>query len=306
MIARDRMLGVPGEFRYAECAACGCLFLADPPASLDAYYPASYYAFAPRRPRARAREALRTLRLRVAYLGDGAVGGLLRRNMPAPLRFARSWFAHTAAGTDARILDVGCGSGDLVRDLARVGFRHVVGIDPYLADAAPTPPHGARLVRGTVDQLAGEFDLVMFHHSLEHAPDHASVLRHVARLLRPGGWCLVRTPTVPCLAWERYRDRWVQLDAPRHLVIHSPRSMRMMAERAGLVLERVEYDSTEFQFVGSELYRRDRSLRDGLAAFTRRQRRGFAQQAAALNARSQGDQAAFFLRKPTRTAPPSR
>jgi len=39
----------------------------------------------------------------------------------------------------------------------------------------------------------------------------------------PGGWCVIRIPTVSSFAWEHYREQWVQLDAPRHFFLHKVR-----------------------------------------------------------------------------------
>jgi hypothetical protein len=74
-------------------------------------------------------------------------------------------------------------------------------------------------------------------------------------------------------------------------------SLRRLGAAAGLVLEHVEYDSTEFQFIGSELYRQDRTLAELPTAFPAARRRRFRRMAAALNRQGRGDQAAFYFRK---------
>jgi hypothetical protein len=45
----------------------------------------------------------------------------------------------------------------------------------------------------------------------------------------------------------------VQLDCPRHLAIHTSRSMEQAAGLAGLTIAKTVYDSSAFQFWGSEL-----------------------------------------------------
>ncbi|MBA3672023.1 MAG: class I SAM-dependent methyltransferase, partial [Gemmatimonadaceae bacterium] len=197
----------------------------------------------------------------------------------------------------SRILDVGCGQGLLLQRLVDAGFDGAIGIDPFIA--ADARYAGRILVkRGTLDEMDGTFDLVMFHHSLEHIGSQRDTLARAAELLRDGGHCLVRIPVADSWAWEEYRDRWVQLDAPRHLFLHSVNSLRQLAESVGLQLDRVVHDSTAFAMEGSELYRRDRPL-TGLpsAGFSPEQRRAFGRQARELNASGRGDQAAFYLRK---------
>jgi SAM-dependent methyltransferase len=146
-------------------------------------------------------------------------------------------------------------------------------------------------------EMSGEFDLVMLHHTLEHMPHQQEALTQVAGLLRSGGMCLVRIPVLPNEAWNRYRENWVQLDAPRHLYIHTPDSLCRVAVRAGLTLECTEFDSTELQFTGSELYARDRPLSQLNGAFSDRELRTYRAEAARLNAAGRGDQAAFYFRK---------
>ena len=66
----------------------------------------------------------------------------------------------------------------------------------------------------------------------------------------------------------------------------------------GLVLDNVIHDSTEFQFLGSELYRKDCTLDELGTAFSKRERRRYRRLAQRLNAEQRGDQAAFYFRKP--------
>jgi SAM-dependent methyltransferase len=46
-----------------------------------------------------------------------------------------------------------------------------------------------------------------------------------ASLLACKGIIVVRIPAVSSYAWERYGVAWMQLDAPRHFFLHSPKSM---------------------------------------------------------------------------------
>jgi SAM-dependent methyltransferase len=291
---REMMFGTRQTFEYFRCVECGCCQLCG---TVDnaAQYPSEYHAFE-MQPRPRGmRGVLRRVRNRGVFRGD-VVGRLLSALAPYPVGSARNWFARTRADIRARILDVGCGSGELVRDLREAGFPNAVGIDPFVPREV-VQACGGSVRSAWLHETGGEYDVVMMHHVLEHMQDQEGALRDAARLLRPGGHCLVRVPIIPSHAWDRYRENWVQLDAPRHLFVHSERSLTMLAARAGLELECVEHDSTEFQFAGSELYERDLPLAHLPHAYSRAQLRRFRRAARRLNIARRGDQAAFYFRK---------
>jgi SAM-dependent methyltransferase len=81
----------------------------------------------------------------------------------------------------ARVLEVGCGRGDLARALARSGYR-VIAIDPE----AP----GGELFRATTLENfadADPFHAVVASLALHHVADLSGALDKIARLLRPQG-----------------------------------------------------------------------------------------------------------------------
>src|SRR4051812_45698876 len=193
------MLGTRDTFDYFECAGCSCVQIVDVPANLGAYYPPNYYAFEESRPRGW-QPALRRLVGKLAR-GSGVVTALLDVAVPHPVVRARGWIEITGARRRSSILDVGCGTGLLINDLAEAGFANVLGVDPYIAGDIEYPS-GARVVKGSLDDMEGTFDVVMMHHSLEHVPDQLETLQRVARLLARGGWLVVRTPTTSSWAWK--------------------------------------------------------------------------------------------------------
>lgn len=92
----------------------------------------------------------------------------------------------------ARVLEFGCGSGELTTALAIAG-HDVQGIDP-------AAPHGAQFRRVTLEQLdePAAYDAVVGAQALHRANDLDAALEQVAALLRPEGLLLLDE-----LAWER-------------------------------------------------------------------------------------------------------
>ena len=101
--------------------------------------------------------------------------------------------------------------------------------------------------------------------------------------------------------WESLLDRagvdWVQLDAPRHIFLHTEKSMQILCDQAGLTLSGVIYDSWNLQFYGSELYKRNIPLRANKEkeVFSGQQMDEFTTESITLNKKKQGDQACFYL-----------
>jgi SAM-dependent methyltransferase len=313
--AREMMFGFRDRFTYFQCTRCGCLQIAEFPPNMAKYYPETYYAYGgdARRfpePGNAPRRIANQLRNRYAVLGRGIVGRMLHRFRPqeevatcVAKHFPGDGVREVGLTVRSRVLDVGCGAGELLQALRSAGFRHLLGIDRYPAGGSVR--RAPMLESREIHEVSGQWDLVMFHHSFEHIADQKGTLDAVVRLLAPGGVCLIRVPIASSHAWEHYRVDWVQLDAPRHFFLHTEDSLQRLAGQAGLEISKVVHDSTAFQFLGSELYRRDIPLASGGAAdtearasaFTAEERAAMEQQARDLNRQRRGDQAAFYLRR---------
>jgi len=204
------------------------------------------------------------------------------------------WMTACRPRLDSRILDVGCGRGERLYELALAGFTNLRGVEPFIDHDVSVAP-GVTVTRGTLEALDGEFDLIMMHHALEHVVDPRATIRHLARLLAEGGVVVLRVPVIGKFAWRTYGVDWAQLDAPRHLYTFSENGIAALAASAGLEIQSVTYDSFEFQFKGSE---QARHLRDGHKqglSFSKRQIRQFKKRARMLNRARDGDQACFIL-----------
>src|SRR5882672_1010789 len=298
--AREMMLGLREEFQYYECGACGCLVLRDEPADWSRYYPAQYYSLT--RPRESwLKRKLKRARARRSLGGHGLLGRILVDRWGAPA-FA-DWMLRARVGYDSPIVDVGAGNGDLLRQMHDAGFTHLIGIEPYIACDADLAP-GLKLLKGDLERLCGTHALLMFNHSFEHLEDPRGTLLAARERLDRDGSVLIRMPVAGTLAWQKYGVNWVQLDAPRHICIQTVRSMGMLATQTGFELADVLFDSTGFQFWGSEQYVRDVPLMDPqshavnphASRFQADELARFESEAVRLNHEQLGDQACFYLR----------
>ena len=133
----------------------------------------------------------------------------------------------------ARVLDVGCGDGEVLAELSR--HYGAVGLDPRINDLALARIRGAtRLVAARGDQppFARSFDLVGLFDVVEHVADDAGLLRRAVELAVPGGFVLLTVPADPKL-WSKL-DRYAG-----HYRRYTRRALEGLLRDAGLERVRI-------------------------------------------------------------------
>jgi len=215
------MTGAPGWFSVVACATCGLRFTYPrlQAEDFETYYPRSYTAY---RPRSQGRR----LPSPGALLDRIRLGAIVRHG---PYR--RIWRLEPG-----RLLDVGCGTGELGAVFSAKGWT-VAGVEPSEAACTYARERGIDVHNGTLDDApwgSETFDAVIFNHSLEHIERPADALAAAAQLLRRGGMLIVSVPNFR--SWQRrvFGSRWFQLDLPRHLQHFERSSLGALVQRVGL------------------------------------------------------------------------
>jgi SAM-dependent methyltransferase len=201
-------------YTVVTCSACELRYTRPLPseAELAALYTAEYYGG--RRPRRLSWDTLRGLAHRVVM-----------------------WQRRRAllGRPPGRALDIGCGDGDFLAELARRGWR-VDGIEYSDAAAALARGKGIAVHQGDLASAgfpSGAFDVVTLWHVLEHLPEPAAALAEVRRVLRPDGLLVVEVPDSASLTFRLCREHWFPLDVPRHLQHFTPATLGALLERVG-------------------------------------------------------------------------
>ncbi|MGH2912603.1 MAG: GNAT family N-acetyltransferase [Solirubrobacteraceae bacterium] len=103
-------------------------------------------------------------------------------------------------GGGKRILEIGCGTGDLLQSLRERGFE-VEGIEPSEQAAELAREQGLDVRTATLEQLLAEsagtptrYDAVLLVNVLEHIPHAAEMLRGIHRLLATEGLLFISVP----------------------------------------------------------------------------------------------------------------
>jgi len=141
-------------------------------------------------------------------------------------------------GLDARILDIGCGMGSLLRALDHAGYSDVCGLEfsAFAAAQAQRNVRGKVIAADFLEADFGEarFDVIHAGEVIEHLRDPMSFFRRLRALLAPGGVFIYSTGNAAGVYARVLGTRWPYLVPEGHLVYYTPKTMARYFERAGL------------------------------------------------------------------------
>ena len=300
---KEMMFGLFDEFKYFKCSSCGCLQIKEFPNNIEKYYPSNYLDF-PKVERSPLKEFLMNSREK-AFLSDKGVFGKLLMFVFGFSDPNLLWASEANIQIDDYILEVGCGKGELLIKLRRAGFEKLLGIDAFIEKDIICDKN-LKIIKRDFSQFdVLKFDWIMFHHSFEHLKDPVETFKRINMLLNPTGNVLIRIPIIDSYAWEYYKTNWIQLDPPRHYFIHSIKSIEFLANKFNLKIKKIFYDSTAFQFLGSEQCKRKIPLMSSKSyvinpnnsIFHKEDLIQYSKKAKELNLKRKGDTACFILQK---------
>ena len=250
----DRLFSAGGKWNLVECSnlVCGMLWLDPAPAAADLPRLYSHYytheAEPPRRPSVLDRLFRRAEGAYLAeYYGYGEVRGTWLARIQATLMYLRPsrraaldadvFYLHACPGE--RLLEIGCGSGAMLRRMQLRGWQ-VEGIDFDPAAVAQAKGLGLQVSVGDILKMAlpaDAYNVVVMSHVIEHVPDPQSLLRECWRLLRPGGRLVMITPNSRALSHRLFSRYWMPLDPPRHLALFTVSALGRLGEAASFDVE---------------------------------------------------------------------
>jgi 2-polyprenyl-3-methyl-5-hydroxy-6-metoxy-1,4-benzoquinol methylase len=200
-VLRDVRLGIPGEYPLVKCLKCGLLYLNPQPESkdLDEHYPPEYHCY---------NQAIEDQTSGFVRWAHGT--GLQRR--------CRVIQKRRPGGS---LLDVGCATGLFLNAMRDFGQWNLTGIElSHSAAEYARQRFGLNVVEGSLEKGQFEpecFDIITLWDVLEHLDNPLEALRQVYRLLKPGGWILIKTPDPSGWDAKLFGGSWIGYEAPQHL-----------------------------------------------------------------------------------------
>jgi SAM-dependent methyltransferase len=235
------------ESRLLTCVGCGLgrLLPQPDPDQLRSFYPPEYYGDA------------------------GAKFSTLAELLVRVVAARRARFLCRGLSPGARVLDVGCGRGVLLSELADRGLE-VHGLEVSEAAVVGADPRTRIRIAWRLAEAgypSDWFDRVVLWHVLEHLPDPRETLDEIRRILKPGGRVVVAVPNFSSLQARWAGPDWFHLDLPRHLFHFPLPALRRLLTDCGFRCVSEHHFSLRqnpFGWVQSALNRRRSLPRNGL------------------------------------------
>ena len=256
----DRLHGISGEFGLNHCRHCNAVYLSPRPTikSLPLFYPDEYppHQLNPLRPSGFLRGIKEHFRNTIIYnryhykkfehkprIQPESLGTFLaymffffdekaRYNLPKEL--------FPPYIKEVKALDIGCGPGHFLTILKDLDFN-VYGIEPSeTAARIGKDKFGLDIKTGTLlDHKFPDnyFHFITMNHVLEHLHNPVDVLSEAKRILHPNGMIRIQTPNIDAYGYKRFKNNWLPIDTPRHLIIYSKQSIAALADKTGLELK---------------------------------------------------------------------
>jgi len=181
---------------------------------------------------------------------SGRFGKFVARAMNLGHARMRNWgLGHIPIGSDAKILDIGCGGGGTVKALAKYTPNgKVCGID-YSADMVqlsmkvnnPLIKKGlVEIKQGAVSSLPfadNIFDLATAFETYYFWPNLIDDLKEIRRVLKPGGTLLIANEVYKDAKFEKRNTKWANLI---DMQLHTPDEYKDFLTQAGYQIVEID------------------------------------------------------------------
>lgn len=205
--SQARPLGVKNDFEVVTCLQCDSVYTPYSPWYTSAHFYTGFY---------------------------------LNKDELSPPAFVNERLAEITAEfspyrQNNRLLDIGCGAGNLLQATRRNGWD-AQGLDVSAGAVKHVRGLGFEVFEGELQDAAfpsQHFDVVTAAELLEHLFDPQPLLNEVARILRPGGLFWTTTPHARGLSGRVLGLNWRCVWPPEHLQLFSIRGLKKLLHQAG-------------------------------------------------------------------------
>lgn len=143
-------------------------------------------------------------------------------------------------------MDFGCGSGINLEGVKKLHSDwNLYGLDNNKFACQRAREKGFNVFYGDIldiDLPKSFFDIINMSHILEHLSDPKKTLIKVNRLLKMNGNLIISVPNFNCLEAKLFRKYWHELDVPRHLFHFTPKTISVLLNNTGYIIDSIKYE----------------------------------------------------------------
>ncbi len=237
---RDYIFKVPGVFNIVKCDCCNLLYLNPRPDnhSLSKFYEQYYVSVV--------HNSSDLPSARASIKKNPVLRGLYQR-------ITGEYLSEVLARAKGKVLDIGCGFGDLLNDL------HLLGCEAYGVEINPDAVEvcrkgGFNVFNGKLQEARFEdnfFDAVIMWHVIEHLGSPRDTLLEVRRILKSGGNVFIYSPNFESYLSGFFGKYWSGLHLPFHFYFYTEATFHRLAEETGFKIERIRTATPEYFFAHS-------------------------------------------------------
>lgn len=146
--------------------------------------------------------------------------------------------------SNPRLLDFGCGAGEMLDALTQVSKPE--GLEPEISMRKMGESRGFKMLESLDQAIDSEsrYDLVTLFHVIEHIYNPVELMTGVRRLLNPGGAVVLETPNANDALLTKYKSEAFQNFSywSHHPMLYTKRSLTEMLLSAGFTSIRVAFE----------------------------------------------------------------
>ena len=229
------------RFDYQQCTSCDFIFQhpLPSPAQISAFYPNDYDVY---EEGSRLKKISRFSKsiLKKYYGYTHLKTSLLTDLLSSISRRSNSDYSIPFVA-DGCLLDVGCGNGRFLDGMKKLGWR-VKGVEfnehaVSVCRLSDLDVHHGDLLSAKFQE--DSFDVINVSHVIEHVPDPVPLFAELAKILKPGGILIIKTPNSRALGRAWFSNNWFPNEVPRHIYLFSEKNLRAIGDACGLELEQI-------------------------------------------------------------------
>lgn len=240
---QEKITGNKERYNVVKCKNCGLVYTNPRPSkkSIYKYYQEeSYYAYHPVKPHLK--DKIKNMVMEAGGNYPTVKNGLQRMLMKLFYFILKTHVSIIVPYIEnGRVLDIGCGCGNLLLWLKQHGWEtYGIDISPKAVEVANK--RGLKVSHGELTDIKYEadfFDVIVVNQVLEHVHDPMGLLREIRRILKPKGLLIIGTPNIDSYESRIFGKFWSPYDIPRHLYHFSLLQLEKMLEKTSFKIEKV-------------------------------------------------------------------